>query len=300
MNFTTGYVRQLDSGILLEKVELFEEHYGNCCLCPHNCGVNRKIEKGFCLGKDKAIVASYGPHFGEEEELVGRRGSGTIFFGYCNMRCVFCQNYELSFYGKGNIVSNEKLSDMMLKLQNHYKCHNINLVTPTHFLPNILRAIYIAARKGLKLPIVYNCGGYEKPGTLRLLDGIVDIYMPDFKYFDSKTAHRFSGVKDYSNVVKDALKEMDKQVGGLKANEVGIAYKGLLIRHLMLPSMVGETKNILDFIKSNLSRDCAINLMKQYYPAHRAHEYMELNKRLSSKEYAEALNYGRELSIRFV
>ena len=238
--------------------------------------------------------------FGEEDVLVGNRGSGTIFFGYCNMRCVFCQNYELSFGGEGNLISNEKLSDIMLSLQNYYGCHNINLVTPTHFVPNILEALYIAAQKGLNLPLVYNCGGYEKIETLNILDGVIDIYMPDFKYSVPERAKKYSQATDYPDKVKITLKEMDRQVGGLKVDEKGIAYRGLLIRHLMLPGGLEDTKKVLEFIKRELSPDCLVNLMNQYYPTHKALEYGEIARRLSFKEYREAYAFAGKLGLRLV
>lgn len=296
--FKPIYVKSLEDGLLFDKVNEAKKHLTRCCLCPRECGVNRTTNIGFCRAPAEAIVSSVGPHFGEEHVLVGSRGSGTIFFGFCNMRCVYCQNYELSFEGRGKIVSNKELADMMLLVQNHYKCHNINLVTPTHFVPNIIEALYIAAQKGLNLPIVYNCGGYESVETLKILDGIIDIYMPDFKYISSEKAKKYSQAPDYPEKVKLALKEMDRQVGGLKLDEKGIAYRGLLIRHLMLPGCLDETKTILEFIKQELSQDCLVNLMKQYYPTHRAFEYDELRRRVSFHEYQEAYAYAQKLGLR--
>ncbi|HOB16683.1 MAG TPA: radical SAM protein [Defluviitoga sp.] len=296
--FKPIYVKSLEDGILLDKVDEAKKHLTQCHLCPRECGVNRTTNIGFCRAPAEVIVSSVGPHFGEEHVLVGSRGSGTIFFGFCNMRCVYCQNYELSFEDRGKIVSNKELADMMLLVQNHYKCHNINLVTPTHFVPNIIEALYIAAQKGLNLPIVYNCGGYESVETLKILDGIIDIYMPDFKYISSEKAKKYSQAPDYPEKVKLALKEMDRQVGGLKLDEKAIAYRGLLIRHLMLPGCLDETKTILEFIKQELSQDCLVNLMKQYYPTHRAFEYDELRRRVSFHEYQEAYAYAQKLGLR--
>ena len=258
------YVKLLKNHQLEQRVLRAKEHLIKCNLCPHQCGVNRLEKLGFCQAPDKAVIASYGPHYGEEPPLVGHNGSGTIFFGYCNMHCVFCQNYELSFGGEGQIITNETLAEIMLLLQNHYRCHNINLVTPTHFVPNILDAVFMAAQKGLSLPLVYNCGGYENLETLALLDGVVDIYMPDFKYHLAERGSRYSKVKDYPEKVKLALKEMDHQVGGLKVNKDGIAYQGLIIRHLMMPGGLEDSKEILKYIKQELSPDCAVNLMYQY------------------------------------
>ncbi|MDA8227914.1 MAG: 4Fe-4S cluster-binding domain-containing protein [Desulfitobacterium hafniense] len=300
VHYEPSYRSHFNRGELKEKVIEAKKHLTECNLCPHECGVNRKEKLGFCRASDKVVVASYGPHFGEEAPLVGKNGSGTIFFGYCNMKCVFCQNCELSFGGEGEIISNEELAEIMLKLQNKYHCHNINLVTPTHFVPNILEALSLAVEKGLNLPLVYNCGGYERMETLGLLEGIIDIYMPDFKYHIAERGERFSKVKDYPSKVKSALKEMDCQVGGLKINEQGIAYQGLLIRHLMMPGGIEDTKEILNFIKEELSPNCLVNLMDQYYPAHKANEFQEISRRLSSREYKEALNWAKELGLRLI
>lgn len=298
MAILPSYIKQYEDGELKKRAEEAKKHYTDCHLCPHECGVDRTRQVGFCRARHEAIVSSYGPHLGEEEVLVGTRGSGTIFFGYCNMRCVYCQNYELSFYGHGRAVSNEELADIMLTIQNVYRCHNINLVTPTHFVPNIVEAVYIAVQKGLRLPIVYNCGGYEKVETLKLLDGIVDIYMPDFKYFDLERGRKYSKVKNYPEMAMAALKEMDRQVGGLRTDDRGVAYRGLLIRHLMLPGGLEDTKKVLDFIKQELSPDCLVNLMDQYYPTHKAQKYEEINRRLRIPEFRRAWVYAQELGLR--
>ena len=242
---------------------------------------------------DKAIVSSYGPHFGEEDVLVGYNGSGTIFFGYCNMKCVYCQNFELSFYGEGNLVSDAKLANIMLQLQNHYKCHNINLVTPTHFVSNILKSIYIAAQEGLKLPIVYNCGGYESIEILKILDGIIDIYMPDFKYNSPERAKKYSKVENYPEKAKLALKEMDRQVNGLKVDERGIACRGLLIRHLYT-RRTGRYQKVLKFIKEELS-PAVYEFNEPILSSHKAFEYEEIAKGLSFMEYQQAYDYAKEL-----
>ena len=284
MSFQAGYVRLLENNKLAEKAGILQEHLESCMLCPHECAADRKEEAGFCQSKDKAIVASYGPHFGEEAVLTGRRGSGTIFFGYCNMRCVYCQNHRLSFSGQGTAISDEDLAELMLEIQNTYRCHNINLVSPTHFLVNIVNAVHIAAQKGLHLPLVYNSSGYERLEILKILDGIVDIYMPDFKYFHNESAKKLSQIDDYPKRAKLALREMSRQVGGLKTQN-GIAYKGLLVRHLVLPGHSAETKSILNFLKKELPADVLINLMDQYYPAHLAYNYDVLNRRLSRTEY---------------
>lgn len=294
------YLKLLTNGELKKRAEAVTKHLSECNLCPHECGINREVTKGFCRAPKEAIVSSSGPHFGEEPPLVGKRGSGTIFFAYCNMRCVFCQNCELSFGGEGEPVSNSDLADIMLELQNFYGCHNINFVTPTHFVPNILEALVIAGEAGLSIPLVYNCAGYEKLETLQLLDGVIDIYMPDFKYDLSSRAKTYSGVKNYPFVVKKALIEMDRQVGGIKTDKNGIAYRGLIIRHLMMPGGIEDTRKILKFIKEELSPDCLINLMDQYYPAYEAHKYEELSRRLTRQEYKEAFQYANKLGLNIV
>ncbi|SFG38330.1 putative pyruvate formate lyase activating enzyme [Desulfotomaculum arcticum] len=299
-NYLPRYRNILSNKILQNKVEQARKHLTNCNLCPHNCGVNRQEKIGFCRATDKVVLSSYGPHMGEEPPLVGRHGSGTIFFGYCNMRCVFCQNCELSFGGEGELITNEQLADIMLELQNFYKCHNINLVTPTHFVPNILEALLLAAEKGLILPLVYNCGGYEKIETLQLLDDVIAIYMPDFKYHQAERGKKYSGIKDYPAIVKKSLKEMDRQVGGLKTDNQGVAYQGLIVRHLAMPGGLDDTKVILKFIKDELSPDCLVNLMGQYFPAHQAYKYEELAQRLSPGEYQKALDYAKTLGLNLI
>ncbi|TYO92745.1 putative pyruvate formate lyase activating enzyme [Desulfallas thermosapovorans DSM 6562] len=295
-----GYIKLLKNKVLPHRVEQARRHFASCNLCPHDCGVNRREKLGFCRATDKVVLSSYGPHRGEEPPLVGKRGSGTVFFGYCNMRCVFCQNYELSFGGEGELVTSVRLAEIMLELQDFYRCHNINLVTPTHFVPNILEAVLLAAERGLRLPLVYNCGGYEKLETLALMEGVIDIYMPDFKYNRPERGKKYSGVKDYPAAVKRSLKEMDRQVGGLKTDNMGIAYRGLLIRHLVMPGGVEDTKEILMFIKEELSPGCLVNLMDQYYPAHQAHRYLEISRRISQEEYREALEYAQKLGLNLV
>lgn len=292
------YLDLLANGELGKRVKEAKKHLTECNLCPHECSANRQKELGFCRGSDKVVVSSYGPHFGEEKVLVGRNGSGTIFFGYCNMRCVFCQNCELSFGGEGEIVSNEDLAKMMLNIQNYYRCHNINLVTPTHFVPHILEALFLAAERGLELPLVYNCGGYERLETLHLLDGVIDIYMPDFKYHFIERGIKYSKIKDYPEKVKAALKEMDRQVGGLQTDKRGIAYRGLLIRHLVMPGGLEDTKEVLKFIKNELSPDCLVNLMDQYYSANLAFKYEELTRRITREEFREACSFAQALGLR--
>ena len=298
MEFTPAYQKLIEEGGFEERIEKAYSLFSECKLCPRKCSVNRRMEKGFCQAGDELVVSSYAPHFGEERVLVGRRGSGTIFFGYCNLRCVFCQNYELSFDGRGRAVPSSELANMMLYLQNSYGCGNINLVTPTHFLPHILEAIFIAAQKGLKVPIVYNCGGYESKESLEILDGVIDIYMPDFKFAFIESAKKYLKAPDYPQIVKQALIEMDRQVGGLKTNIRGLAKRGLLIRHLVMPGGEDESKNILSFIKENLSSDCLVNVMGQYYPTNQAYLFPEINHRLSSQEYLAVRRYAEKSGLR--
>jgi len=216
------------------------------------------------------------------------------------MRCVFCQNFELSFGGEGDLISNESLAIIMTSLQNDFHCHNINFVSPTLFVPHILEAIVIAVEKGLKIPLVYNCGGYEKLETLQLLDGIIDVYMPDFKFILDEKGIKYSNVKDYPSHVKQSLIEMDRQVDGLKVDDRGIAYKGLIIRHLMMPGGLEETKLILEFIANELSKDCLVNIMDQYYPSHQAHKYKEINQEIKEQDWEKALSYATKLGLRTV
>jgi putative pyruvate formate lyase activating enzyme len=243
------------------------------------------------------MVASYGPHFGEERPLVGVYGSGTIFLSFCNLRCVFCQNYDISHLGEGREVSVGELGEMMLSLRRQ-RCHNINFVTPTHQVAQILSALPCAIEGGLSVPLVYNCGGYEEPATLRLLDGIFDIYMPDFKYGDSETALRFSGAPHYVDTAKEALKEMHRQVGDLVVDERGIAVRGLLVRHLVLPGGLAGTRRVMEFIAREISPDTYVNIMDQYRPCYKAYAYPPLNRRITVSEFEEAVAIAREEGIR--
>ncbi|WP_022854072.1 radical SAM protein [Thermodesulfatator atlanticus] len=297
-NFEAGYLKLLRTGELKERARLLRERLAACDLCPHECGVNRlKGELGFCRVADKPIVSSYGPHFGEERPLVGYGGSGTIFFTYCNMACVYCQNWEISHLGSGDEVSLEELARMMLALQAR-GCHNINFVTPTHQIAFIVEALVLAAEKGLHVPLVYNCGGYEKIETLKLLDGIIDIYMPDFKYWDEKVALKLSKVPRYPQVAKAAIKEMHRQVGDLELDDEFIARRGLLIRHLVLPGGLAGTKEILRFIAEEISPNTYVNIMDQYYPCGDAWKYPPLDRRLSREEYEEALRFAQEVGLK--
>ncbi|NPB09214.1 MAG: radical SAM protein [Thermodesulfobacteria bacterium] len=294
---TPAYLELHQRGELRERAAALREKLASCDLCPHECGVNRlKGEKGFCRVLARPKVSSYGPHFGEEQPLVGYGGSGTIFFTHCNMACVYCQNWEISHLGEGEEVSTEDLARMMLALQAR-GCHNINFVTPTHQVPFIVEALVLAAEKGLRIPLVYNCGGYEKVETLRLLEGIVDIYMPDFKYWDEKIALRLSKVPRYPQVARAAIKEMHRQVGDLVLDDEFIARRGLLIRHLVLPGGLAGTKEILKWIAEEISPHTYVNIMDQYYPCGEAWRYPPLDRRLTKEEYEEALKWAREVGL---
>ena len=269
-----------------------------CTLCPRNCGVNRKKgEKGFCRMGDTAIVASYGPHFGEERPLVGMGGSGTIFFSNCNLGCVFCQNYDISHFGEGQEISIERLASIMIDLQVQ-GCHNINLVTPTHQTPMILRSLKIAIEGGLRIPVVYNCGGYESVETLEILSGIIDIYMPDFKYADPVVAEKYSGAPDYPAVARKAIREMHKQVGELVIDKHGVAMQGLLIRHLVMPGDIAGTEAVVKFIAEEISANTWINIMDQYRPCYKAFDYPGISRKVSAAEYRDALKRAVEAGLK--
>ena len=242
------------------------------------------------------MVSSYGPHFGEEAPLVGMQGSGTIFFTYCNLRCLFCQNYTISQLGDGNRVSRDELADMMLSLQDK-GCHNINVVTPTHVVPYILDALELAASKGLNIPLVYNTGGYDSLETLKLLDGVVDIYMPDMKYSDKKTAEQLSGIKDYPEANRAAIKEMHRQVGDLQVNNQGVAQRGLLIRHLVLPNRLAGTKEIVRFLAREISTHTYLNIMAQYRPSYKASTAPLVSRPLNGEEFNEAITLAHQYGL---
>jgi putative pyruvate formate lyase activating enzyme len=291
------YLAAGSAGLLSEKASLLEARSSPCRLCPHRCGVNRRNgERGTCrLGKE-TLVASASPHFGEEAPLVGTGGSGTIFFSSCNMACVFCQNYEISHFRKGDELTAEELAGVMLRLQ-RLGCHNINLVTPTHVIHAIVRALEIAVSRGLSIPLVYNCGGYESEETLRLLEGAIDIYMPDIKYASDEEARRFSGIEDYWERVKEAVHEMHRQVGDLRIDARGIARHGLLIRHLVMPGNLGGTALVLDFIAREISRDSYVNLMDQYRPCFKASRVPELSRPVTRSEYLHSITEARRAGL---
>jgi putative pyruvate formate lyase activating enzyme len=283
-----AYRKLLDSGELQRRAQESKALISNCNLCPRACGVDRaRGELGFCGGGALARVASFGPHFGEESPLVGTHGSGTIFFAGCNLKCCFCQNFDISHEGHGRDARPEDLAAMMLGLEEG-GCHNINLVTPTHYIPQILSAALIAAREGLSVPIVYNCGGYEDVHALRLLEGVVDIYMPDFKFWSEAPARTYCGAPDYRAVASRAMVEMQRQVGDLIISG-GIARRGLLIRHLVMPGGLEESQRIFEFIARRISPRAFVNVMAQYRPCYRAGEHAEIAGRLSGADFKAAL-----------
>ncbi len=293
-----GYVALARSGEFASRVTRAWRHMKDCDLCARYCRINRlETTKGaVCRTGDRAIVHSYGPHHGEEDPLRGSRGSGTIFFSWCNLRCVYCQNWEISQKGMGRVVDIDELAAMMLNLQER-GCHNINFVTPSHVVAQIIAAVGVAAAQGLRVPLVYNTGGYDSIEALRLLDGIVDIYMPDVKYSASDEAHRYSHVRDYVAINRAAVKEMHRQVGDLVLDESGIAVRGLLVRHLVLPGDVSGTADVLRFLAQEVSPDTYVNLMDQYRPCYRAGENPPLDDTLTRNDYARALGQARELGL---
>lgn len=294
--FRPSYLEMYESGELNERVERLYRILESCELCPRRCRVNRlEGKKGYCRSGKHLVISSYCPHFGEEPEITGRNGSGTVFLTNCNLLCTYCQNYEISHLGYGEEASTIKAAEIMLNLQN-MRCHNINLVTPTQFAPQLVKAIIIAAERGLKIPIFWNCGGYENIETVKLLEGIVDIYKPDIKYSDSEPARKYSDAPDYFERCKEAVREMYRQVGDLKVDPKGIAYKGLLIRHLVLPNNLAGSEKVLEFI-AEISKECYVNIMDQYRPCGKAYEHKELSRKPTSIEYFEAVDYARELGL---
>lgn len=287
------YLEKLTPAELNRRADTLKNMLEECRLCPNECSVNRLAgETGNCHSTDEVVISSYGPHFGEEPELVGLYGSGTIFFTNCNLSCIYCQNYDISQLGIGNRISIDELANIMISLQSR-GCHNINLVTPTHFVPQIVEALIIAIEKGLEIPLVYNCGGYESVETLQLLEDIIDIYMPDIKYSDNEVATRLSGIKNYWNIVRSAIKEMHRQVGDLHIDRKGIAKRGLLIRHLVLPNNLAGSEKVIDFIADEISRETYLNIMEQYHPAFKAAEDKKLMRRIKPDEYERVVEYAR-------
>ena len=273
------------------------EQLEKCEICPHKCGINRNNNQiGRCKSKDTVKIALYSTHDFEEPCISGEKGSGTVFFSNCNMNCVFCQNYEISQLGKGKEITIEELADIFLK-QQEKNVENINLVTPTSYAYQIIEAIKIAKNKGLRLPIVYNTNGYENIETIRALEGFVDIYLPDLKYEDNKLAMEYSKVNNYFEIATDAIKEMIKQVGVPKFDENGLMKKGVLIRHLVLPNCIENSKKALGWIKENLPNDIYVSVMAQYFPTYKAKEDEKINRKLTSQEWNEIEDFIQEIEI---
>jgi len=298
-HFEPAYLELLRSGDLEERARAALRRLAACDLCARDCRVDRReTTKGaVCRTGRHGVLHSFGAHHGEERPLRGWGGSGTIFFSWCNLRCVYCQNWEISQKGVGRVIDARSLASCMLSLQEQ-GCHNVNFVTPSHVVAQILEALVIAARLGLRLPLVYNTGGYDSLEALELLDGVVDIYMPDMKYGDSAFAHRYSHVRDYYEVNRTAVKEMHRQVGDLVIGEDGLARRGLLVRHLVLPDDLANTEEVLAFIAGEISPATYVNVMDQYHPCHRAHDFPPLDRPLSAGEYRRACEIARRFGLR--
>ncbi len=284
-----AYHKTYESGELSQRIETLTSMLASCRLCPRACGANRLGgEQGFCRTGRYAVVASYGPHFGEERPLVGRGGSGTIFFTYCNLMCCFCQNYEISHIGEGQEVSSQQLARIMIFLQSA-GCHNINFVSPSHVVAQIVEALPHAIEQGLHVPLVFNTGGYDLPGTLKLLDGIIDIYMPDYKFTSADIAKRLAAAPDYPEVVKAAIREMHRQVGDLVLDPSGLAVRGLLVRHLVLPEDAAGTSEAMQWLAREISINTYVNIMDQYRPCGTAFRDPSLGRRITRMEYRDAV-----------
>ena len=296
-----GYLRLFESGELEKRVLILNKKLENCTVCPRQCAVNRYVDRsGYCRSGHLAYICSYCDHHGEEPPLSGRHGSGTIFLGYCNLRCVFCQNADISQHLQQPELyeySPRRLAKIMLHLQNERKCHNINFVSPSHFVPQLVEAVYIGCVHGLHLPLVYNSNGYDAPGTLQLLDGIIDIYLPDLKYSDDGTARKYSAAGNYVDTARRAIREMYRQVGLLQLDEDGIARRGLIVRHLVLPNDISGSISSLEWLAREISPDVTISLMAQYYPAHHASKIPLLSRPLHTREYQRILSAIEELGL---
>ncbi|HET7091027.1 MAG TPA: radical SAM protein [Anaerolineae bacterium] len=298
-DFEPAYMQLYRSGGLQRRAREAVAGLAHCLACPRNCGVDRLADKtAACKTGRYARVSSYFPHVGEEDCLRGWNGSGTIFFSWCNLRCVFCQNADISQAGEGRETRPERIAGMMLELQAR-GCHNINFVTPEHVVPQILEALALAVERGLRLPIVYNTSAYDSMESLHYMDGIVDIYMPDFKIWDSRTALRYLLAKDYPEAARQAIQEMHRQVGELKLDEQGLAKRGVLVRHLVMPGHIAGTREIMEFLAREVSPHTYVNIMAQYYPAGRvtAEKFPEINRHITGKEYAQAVAVAREAGL---
>jgi putative pyruvate formate lyase activating enzyme len=296
-SFIPAYLKTHREGLLEDKISCAQSLLESCSVCPRDCRVNRKEgERGFCRAGFLPKISSSSPHFGEEQPLVGLHGSGTIFLTHCNLGCVFCQNYPISHLDEGEEISFERLGRMMVAMQS-LGCHNINFVSPTHYVPQILKALPTAIEYGLSVPLVYNTGGYDSVETLKLLDGIFDIYMPDLKYSTGKVAEEYSQAQDYPQVAQRAIKEMFRQVGDLVLDERGIALRGLLVRHLVLPSGLAGTQESMRFLSQEISKNTYVNIMAQYYPCGDIPPDSPLHRRISKLEYIRAVEIAKKEGI---
>jgi putative pyruvate formate lyase activating enzyme len=296
-NFIPAYRKSYEKGLFPDIIQKANDMLESCTVCPRDCGVDRtQDEKGFCEAGYLPEVSSYAPHFGEESPLVGHQGSGTIFLTHCNLGCLFCQNYSISHAGEGRKIPIQKLAKVMVELQ-RLGCHNINFVSPTHFVPQILESLPQAIGMGLDVPLVYNTGGYDSVETLRLLDGVFDIYMPDFKYSKREISEKYSQAPDYPLIAKQAIKEMFRQVGDLQIDEQGIAFCGLLVRHLVLPAGLAGTRDAMRFLATELSQNTYVNIMDQYYPCGNIPLDSPLRRRITSEEYYESIAIAKEEGI---
>jgi len=298
-SFEPVYLSSERSGRLREVEGALWEILRACRCCPRACGADRiHGEKGVCSSDARLKVSSAGPHFGEEAPLVGQLGSGTIFFSHCNLLCCYCQNWEINHRGDGRFIGVDELADIMVGLQRR-GCHNINVVTPTHVAPHIVRALSLAIARGLRIPIVYNTGGYDSLEVVRMMEAVVDIYLPDFKYMDGEMSARYSsGAADYPEVAAAAIKEMHRQVGELEVDSRGVALRGLIIRHLVLPGNIAGTDKFVQWVVRELTPDTYVNIMAQYRPEHRALEYPELSRRITAAEWRQAVSWAREAGLR--
>ena len=299
-DFEPAYLKLYRTGELLQRTKQALEELDQCYICPRNCGVDRLADKtATCKTGRYAQVSSYFPHFGEEDCLRGWRGSGTIFFSMCNLRCVFCQNFDISQAYRSSETPPERLAKMMLELQD-IGCHNINFVTPEHVVPQVLEALVLAVADGLKLPIVYNTSAYDSMTSLHLLDGVVDIYMPDFKLWDSQQSLRYLKAKDYAEEACGVVQEMHRQVGTLKFGEDGLARRGVLVRHLVMPGMIDQTDDIFRFLAEELASDTYVNVMSQYRPGGKvtAEKYGQINRAVTMSEYLEAIRIAHDFGLR--
>jgi len=298
-DFVPGYVKLQETGELAKRADALWDIMSRCRLCPRECGANRhRGQTGFCRSPGTQLfISSATPHFGEERPLVGRGGSGTVFLAHCSLRCVFCQNYEISHLGRGHERGIEDMASMMLQLQ-RLGCHNINFVTPTHYSAFILKALNMASERGLRVPVVYNTCGWERLEILSMLDGVVDIYLPDFKFWDSSISTELTaGTDDYPDLTQKAILEMHRQVGVAKPNQNGVMQRGLMVRHLVMPNEMGGSVEILDWIAENLPKDTYVNIMAQYNPYHKAYDFPEIARRITGEEYRQVVDHAQGLGL---